>query len=310
MLLRSLHGHDAKVTGVAFNHDGTLLGTTSADGFAKIWDLETRAEQYALESPTKVEASTPSFSPDGSLFAAAWPSENVVRIMNLATGRIMREIYSVAHPISTSFHPSGDRIAIVSDREPAVVVDVRSGNEVFTLEGPRSGLRDVVWSPDGASIATLSQDGSGGIFHAATGRQHFAFPGAPRIILPGEAWPPARPPPGVIRVSDPDTPAADTAGRQLSFSADGSRLATATDLDLRIWDPHSGEQQLVLRIPFSSVALSPDGSSVASARAHGELLVAPLDLDDVIEVAKRKLNRSPTDEECRRYRDIEGCPRH
>jgi DNA-binding SARP family transcriptional activator len=295
-LLRSLPDHNARGTGVAFNHDGTLLGTTGQDGLAKIWDMETGKELYTLESPTGLEASAPSFSADGSLFAAAWRSENLVRILDLTTGQIVREIRSIPLPMSTSFNPSGTRIAIASQRDPTVVVDVRSGDEMLTLG--KLGAQDAAWSPDGALIATYSAGGSVRIFDARTGRQNFLLPRHPvaPVVedpdLSSDGFPP-------LRIGVP---------AQLSFSADGSRLATASTGGVRIWDPDTGEQQLVVRMPFSSVALSPDGSWIASASADGDVQVAPLDLDEVIEVAKGELTRSLTDEECQQYLHVEHCP--
>ena len=101
----------------------------------------------------------PSFSPDGSYFAAAWPDDHggVVRVLDLGSGRVINEIDRVPGPIATSFDPGGPRLAVASDREPiAVVVDVDSGDELFTATGHFAPLRDVAWSPDGS----IDRDGS------------------------------------------------------------------------------------------------------------------------------------------------------
>ena len=115
----------------------------------------------------------PSFSPDGSLFAAEWPG--VVRVVDLASGRIVREIPS-AVSTSFAFDPSGTRIVVASEQPRAVVLDVESGDEVLSLED-LYGLFDVAWSPDGTAIATLGGDGSARIFDARTGRQRFTLLG-------------------------------------------------------------------------------------------------------------------------------------
>ncbi len=60
----------------------------------------------------------PSFSPDGSLFAAAWVNESFVRVLDLATGRTVRDIGSDSdsgRPRSLAFDPSdpsGARIVV------------------------------------------------------------------------------------------------------------------------------------------------------------------------------------------------------
>jgi WD40 repeat protein/DNA-binding SARP family transcriptional activator len=193
--VRSFRGHDGDLIDVAFNHDGTLLATTGADGTAHIWNTATGEDVHAVAGQPDIDewlggAWGPSFSPDGSLFAAAWPGEGVVRILDLATGQVVREIRSVPAPWLTSFDPTSSRIAVASLRGGnAVVVDVESGNEMFTLEGHRLVLMDVAWSPDGTSIATAGADGSAHILDAGTGSQRFAVSGG-RGLLRAIDWSP------------------------------------------------------------------------------------------------------------------------
>ena len=88
------------------------------------------------------------------------------------------EIDRVPAPIATSFDPGAARLAVASNQEPiAVVLDVESGDEVFTTAGHFGALRDVAWSPDGSTIATAANDGSARLFDAATGQQRAALLG-------------------------------------------------------------------------------------------------------------------------------------
>jgi WD40 repeat protein len=180
--VRSFHGHDGDITDVAFNHDGTLLATTGTDGAARIWDAATGDELHTIRMPVTddgLDASGPSFSRDGSLFAAAWPGHGVVKVLDLATGRIAREISSIAIPKDTVFDPTGARLAITSWSGPtATVVDVASGNPVHALQGHLLyPIMDIDWSPDGERIATAGFDGSARVFDAHTGGQHLAILG-------------------------------------------------------------------------------------------------------------------------------------
>jgi WD40 repeat protein len=288
----------------------------------------------ALASPTGTPAWSPSFNPDGSLFAAAWPGRDLVpedgsgriekglvKILDLRSGRTVQVpqrpssrwtmgtpprlappeppvsdtfVWPWAPTASTSFNTSGALLTVTSRAgEPAVVVDVRSGDEVLTLEEARFFVR-AEWSPNGTSIATITEDGGVDIFDARTGRRRSALPGG----LPG--------------VED------------LAFSADGSRLAgSSTNGIVRIWTTDSGEQELVLRSTIGpdersadpeqpptrpgSIAFSPDGTELAHASADGHIWVWPLDLDDLIQLAKRG-NRTLNAQECQQYLHVDHCP--
>jgi WD40 repeat protein/DNA-binding SARP family transcriptional activator len=253
--VRSFRGHDRDITDVAFNHDGTLLATTGSDGAARIWDPASGEELHTIRVPVSDQglagfanarylgASGPSFSRDGSLFAAAWPEEGVVNVVDLATGRIVREVRSVPGPRETSLDPTGARLAITSSSAPtAVVVDVASGDEAFVLEGP---FTDIAWSPGGESIATAGFGGGARVFDARTGDQRFA-------IL-------------------------DTGGSALSldWSADAALLvAGISDGTARVWQVTEGGARELFKLSaqdtrkgITGVAFSPDGRRVLTGDA-------------------------------------------
>ncbi len=246
--VRSFHGHDLDVTEVAFNHDGTLLATTGADGAARVWDPATGEELHSVEHPAGRGAVGPSFSGDGSYFAAAWPDDHggVVRVLDLESGRIVTEIDRVPCPIATSFDPETPRLAVASDQEPvAVVLDVESGAELFTASGHFSQLRDVAWSPDGSTIATAALDGSARLFDAATGQQRTALLGHVAAV-------------GAV-----------------AWSPDSRRLITASaDGTAKGWQLIEGAGREVFslsahdqRVEIIGVAFSPDGTRVMTGDA-------------------------------------------
>jgi WD40 repeat protein len=241
--VRSFHGHDVDVTDVAFNDDGTLLATTGADGAARVWDPATGEQLHTVESSGGRGAWGPAFSAEGSYFAAAWPDDHggIVRVLDLATGQIVREIDAVPSPVATSFHPTAARIAIASNEQPiAVVVDIESGDDVFTAAGHFHVLRDVAWSPDGLSIATASDDGSARLFDAETGHQRFALLGHLSNVI-AVAWSPDS-----TRLV---TGSADGTAKLWSLiEGDGRELATLSAHDTR-----KGVR---------GVAFSPDGAQV------------------------------------------------
>jgi WD40 repeat protein/DNA-binding SARP family transcriptional activator len=241
--LRSFHGYDGDITAVAYNHDGTMLATTGDDGAARTWDPHTGTQLHTLRSPAGSDAAGPSFSADGSLLAAAWPGEDLIQVLDLATGHVVREIRSVPGPNSTSFDPSGARIAVPSGVQPAaVVIDIATGDHVFAMEGHEHALEDVAFSPDGNSIATAGVDGSARVFDAHTGRQRFALHGHRSHIL------------------------------DLDWSPDATHLVTASeDGTAKIWFLTGDDARNNISLSahdtrngISGVAYSPDGSRVVT----------------------------------------------
>jgi WD40 repeat protein/DNA-binding SARP family transcriptional activator/class 3 adenylate cyclase len=263
--LRSWQGHDGDINQVAFNHDGSMLATTGDDGAARVWDPTTGEELTVVLGPPKVgflyvaggevrrsfrdtEATGPTFSPDGSLFAAAWPVANVVRILDLRS----REIVEIEAPGAgqepdpmfwqTSFSPDGTRLAVTVDDVPptAVIFDVDTGDEVFTLEGHSDDSFDIGWSPDGRWIATASLDDTARIWDAETGEVRFTLHGHTSGVM------------------------------SLDWSPDATRLVTGSqDGTAKVWEvTATGTRELLslaaqdTRTGVWGVAFSPDGSRV------------------------------------------------
>jgi WD40 repeat protein/class 3 adenylate cyclase len=235
----SFHGHDEDVNGVAYSADGSMLVTSGDDGTAKVWDPESGRELGRVEGPNdQAPVVGPSVNPDGSLAAAAWLNESTVRLWDVATSRIVHEIDAVEGAFRTAFSPDGERLAIVGlDSDVAVVVDVRSGDEVLSLEGHDDHMQDVDWSPDGRWIATSSFDSTVGVWDARTGELRFS------LFHPGP-------------VTDAD------------WSADGGRLVSGGS-GATVWEitEGGGERLFSLAAQDTSsgvqgVAFSPDGTKV------------------------------------------------
>lgn len=292
--LQTLTGHDARANGVTFSPDGALLGTTGEDGSAIVWDLATGDVLHRLESPAGRDAMAPSFSPDGSLFAAAWWNEGLVRVLDLGSGRVAREVTAVDHPVSTSFDPQGARMAVAWSGGAVMVVDARTGEVVTELDTPASF--DAAWSPDGGSIAVAGEDGRARVYDAGTGRRRLTIT-AHREAINDIGW--SGDSASLVTAAEDGTArvwgvsgdeaiemftlsAQDTRSgvAGAAFSPDGDRIVTG-DIENRstiVWDAGIGGDAEVVNLPAAAdqeneVRYTSDGRYLVTGNATGGVTV-------------------------------------
>lgn len=220
------------------------------------------------------------WSPDGRFAAVAEPLSTVTIVDG--SGHQVGQLRDVGLHISEylTLGPRGLVAVGVTDEEHGDHVriwDWTSGEEVSQLPSSLE-LEAMEFDADGSRIAIGNADST--IWDVRTGRLLLTLPSSQLL---------------------PDA---------LAFSPDGSRLAEGDpDGTVRVFDTRSGELLLVLRghDTVDDVAFSPDGSMLAT-QGDGIVRIWALDIDDLLEIARRNVTRSLTDEECRQYLHVESCP--
>jgi WD40 repeat protein/DNA-binding SARP family transcriptional activator len=299
-----------------------------------IWDLQTARDMRTIGPPTDYfNFESFAVSPDGSSIALGGNSDpeccggaSAARAWDSSTGE---ELWRIGHDRTVNevaFSPDGEHVATADWEGVTKIVD-RSGRVVRKLDRSEDfNFSDVAFSWDGRLVATAEfnnrgrervevWDWAGGdvllkIDAEGPWPQVDFDPNGPRVVLSGSD--------GLAEIWDVEsgTRAAVLAGppggvKDLAFSPDGSRIAMASaDGLVRLFDAETGAPEFRLRgsgCAVEGVAFSPDGMKLASTSWCDGVRVWALDIDDLLEIARREAGRSLTDEECRQYLHVDAC---
>ncbi|MCK4976844.1 MAG: WD40 repeat domain-containing protein, partial [Anaerolineales bacterium] len=308
--LHNLSGHTDGVTTITFSPDGALVATGSDDGLVKLWDASSGAELSTLAGHIRQESGFftgvmgVAFSPDGARLVTAG-TDGVARMWDVATlqrgdlkigdellsleGHAEQEDGSPEWITDLDISSDGRRIATSSGDGTIKVWSAETGEELWTLSGdPPKHFWSVAFSPDGRRLAAGDWGG--------------------RIIV----WDLPADPTGTPEELYTNQISSDGGWiAKLSFSPDGTQLAVPGIDGMGLYDANTGEFLGTFPHPSSVIetAYSPDGKRLATAGQDGAGRLFILDADELMALAKSRLTRGLTTEECQTYLHQDECPK-
>lgn len=331
--LLNLAGHTSRVYSVAYRPDGKQIATWSLDGTVRIWDAIQGKELMTFELPVLgSKGNSPgggvSYSPDGKRLA--FSDDTVVRIVDIDTGT---ELLSLPPEDSTTmdiqFSPDGSWLAVGTYKGTLKVFDSSSGKKILEFSASPKGIQRIAFSPKGDRIALADQEGAS-VWDAMTGKQLLTYSGHGEglrlsgiAFSPDSKWIATTGNDATVQVWDSETGAKlftlvghTGATFGVVFSPDGQYLASSSvDRTVKVWKlPKPGEQgEEPLTLYGNSgavyqIAFSPDGKSIASVGRDRVVHIYELNIENMIAIAKSRLTRTWTPEECEKYLHTETCP--
>jgi WD40 repeat protein len=185
-----LEGQKGKVAAAAFSPDGTILASASdVDGMVWLWNMETREPVLVIpEAADACTVETLAFRPQGRYLAvggidwlATGGSDGAICIWDIQDNCSVAVLDRGATRVA--FDPTGRWLAAASlsesiclwDMEPIIRGSEPSLTPMRELTGPTETVSCVAFSPDGARLASGSDDRTLRLWNVQTGEPEAAY---------------------------------------------------------------------------------------------------------------------------------------
>lgn len=242
--------NDEIVTMAEFSPDTSMLATAGNSGEIRIWDVATGRLNTKLTGHTRAVTSVAMLS-DGTTLVTANRNQPM-HLWDTLTTKNKRTIQGARPPYSVSSvtYSPDETILASGTYEDVMLWNTDTLEKTATLKGHRGQMTNVVFSPDGRTLAAFGMyDKTIQLWNVTTKKEKFKLNGHAEKIF------------------------------SLAFSPDGTLIATAETLSqeahaIRLWDANTGENITTFAnivnarsgrlLPVMAVAFSPDGKVVAS----------------------------------------------
>lgn len=256
-LLAATNSPESEVLGVAYAPDGKRLATACSDGSVRVWDMASGKEFRRLVGPPVGEAAAGrtnqafavAFTPDGRSLVTGWLS-GALQVWDVERGKQVHQLAGHSSVVAAlAVTPDGRRLASADWAGNIFWWDLADGKQLKQLAaaGP---AQKIAMSPGGRLLAAVGRSGTSKyvrVWELSSGelRRRFAVP------APGQA------------LNDSDMTFADgfflSGGGYggangvfysdrdpftgVAFSPDGKTLAWTAGTLVRLWDPLRGRER-------------------------------------------------------------------
>jgi len=323
----------------AINLDHTRLATYNAENKFMVWDLARRQLLLTFTDPSVYPAdilANIAISPDGKRVSYSTP--NAVKVWDVESGQQMFSLSPKTQDVQPSwigvplFSADGKRILANFDYRQegqtvrhVLIWDTVSGAQLADYSLPKNDgtYGAIALSPDGTRLVSGDSSAAVRLFDAQTGemlkeKHNSGFVNYVLFSPDGEQYISASLD-GTAVVRDTATggtlfPALTNSATiySIDYSADGKYIATAgLDGVAKVWDANTGKELHTLQASSAQVRgahFSANGTHLFTTGMDGVIREYTLNIEELVQLAKARLTRSLTTEECKEYLHVEQCP--
>jgi small GTP-binding protein len=236
-VLRRFVGHQGAVMSMAFDPQGEVLASGSADKTIKLWETKTGKLVRTLDRSGEGVTSL-AFVPQGGTLAAA-SFDNTLELWDVESSKVLRTQFGESSNLEiVAFDPRLEMMAHDDGDHSVNLRELQSGKLLLKLKGHKDFLWGLAFDPQGAMLASGSHDKTVKIWEVHSGKLLHTLKGHRSLI------------------------------KALAFNQSSSTLATGSDdKTVRLWHTGSGELLRILEghnSRIDTLRFSPDGRLLVS----------------------------------------------
>ena len=159
-------GGDVSTAAVAFSPADPIIAFVHDEGGdIEVWDVARRSRIMMLPVDVEGYYGAIAFSPDGRALATGGLGNPIVRIWDVGTGKLVRELdQGSAAAMTLDFSPDGRVLAVAGFEPVASLWDVATGARIGPTLTAGSRRTQIDLSPDGRRLLETHGDGRGAIW--------------------------------------------------------------------------------------------------------------------------------------------------